>query len=111
MIPPLPPVQHFAGHIPDEVKFSPPFSSPRPASPLPFEYTLDGPLANPSNHRHHRQNDALSSPRGRAAISSRPFYGTRWGHISSCRLGILLNHNVHVVDSTRRIRLPSLWIG
>jgi len=91
MIPPVPPVPaRFAGQTSFPMRLQPPpFPSPpviRPTSrPFSFENILDTTIAGPSNHQHHRRNDA---PAPQAAPSSHhvPSMGLGGAIISSHRL-------------------------
>ena len=116
MIPPVPPVPpRFAGQTSFPIRFQPPpFPSPpvvRPTNrPFPFENSLDAPIAGPSNHRHHRRNDA---PVPQAAPPSHhiPSMGLGGALISSHRPGSAFEPQAAVGvtggAATRRIRLPS----
>ena len=110
IIPPVPPVPpRFAGHTSFPIRFPPPpFPSPpviRPASrPLPFEN--DGPIAGPSNHRHHRRNDSRA-PQAAPPSHHVPSMGLGGAIISSRRLGNT-SEPQHPRGSTRRLRIPSL---
>ena len=116
IIPPVPPVPpRFAGHTSFPMRFPPPpFPSPpviRPASrPLPFENALDGPIAGPSNHRHHRRNDAFA-PQAAPRSHHVPSMGLGGAIISSHRLGNTSEPQRlprSASSSTRRLRVTPL---
>ena len=110
----------FAGHTSFPIRFQPPpFPSPpviRPISrPLPFENTVDAPIAGPSNHRHRRRNDS-SIPQAAPPSHHVPAMGLGGAIISSHRLGGNTSESQHgpaapTGDSTRRFRLPSFASG
>ena len=113
MIPPVPAVPpRFAGQTSFPMRLQPPpFPSPpvRPTSrPFPFEDALDAPIAGPSNHRHHRRNDA-PAPQAAPPSHHTPSMGLGGAIISSHRLG---NSELQTMPglsraSTRRARMPS----
>ena len=112
-VPPVPP--RFAGHTSFPMRFPPPpFPSPpviRPASrPLPFENAFDGPIAGPSNHRHHRRNDAYA-PQAAPPSHHIPSMGLGGAIISSHRLGNTSEPQRlprSASRSTRRLRVAPL---